>query len=140
MPNSYTTVVNVTGEGRNGGRVLSDDGLLDTTLSHPKELGGAGTATNPEQLFGAGWAACFLGAVRIAAAERKVKLTSTEINAEITLQHGDDGYSLAAVLNLELGGVDDARAAELADAAHQICPYSKAIRGNVPVTIHATAV
>ncbi|MFI1471471.1 organic hydroperoxide resistance protein [Streptomyces wuyuanensis] len=140
MPNSYTAVVNVTGEGRNGGRVLSDDGLLDTTLSHPKELGGAGTATNPEQLFGAGWAACFLGAVRIAAAERKVKLTSTEINAEISLQHGDDGYSLAAVLKLELGGVDDDRAAELADAAHQICPYSKAIRGNVPVTIHATAV
>ncbi|MEU4132112.1 Ohr family peroxiredoxin [Streptomyces wuyuanensis] len=140
MPNSYTAVVNVTGEGRNGGRVLSDDGLLDTTLSHPKELGGAGTATNPEQLFGAGWAACFLGAVRIAAAERKVKLTSTEINAEISLQHGDDGYSLAAVLKLEVGGVDDAQAAELADAAHQICPYSKAIRGNVPVTIHATAV
>ncbi|WP_432072815.1 Ohr family peroxiredoxin [Streptomyces wuyuanensis] len=140
MPNSYTAVVNVTGEGRNGGRVLSDDGLLDTTLSHPKELGGAGTATNPEQLFGAGWAACFLGAVRIAAAERKVKLTSTGINAEITLQHGDDGYGLAAVLNLELGGVDSATAAELADAAHQICPYSKAIRGNVPVTIHATAV
>jgi Ohr subfamily peroxiredoxin len=140
MPNSYTAVVNVTGEGRNGGRVLSDDGLLDTTLSHPKELGGAGTATNPEQLFGAGWAACFLGAVRIVAAERKVKLTSTEINAEISLQHGDDGYSLAAVLKLELGGVDDDRAAELADAAHQICPYSKAIRGNVPVTIHATAV
>ncbi|MFG2757073.1 organic hydroperoxide resistance protein [Streptomyces wuyuanensis] len=140
MPNSYTAVVNVTGEGRNGGRVLSDDGLLDTTLSHPKELGGAGTATNPEQLFGAGWAACFLGAVRIAAAERKVTLTSTEINAEISLQHGDDGYSLAAVLKLELGGVDDDRAAELADAAHQICPYSKAIRGNVPVTIHATAV
>ncbi|MEU6709373.1 Ohr family peroxiredoxin [Streptomyces wuyuanensis] len=140
MPNSYTAVVNVTGEGRNGGRVLSDDGLLDTTLSHPKELGGAGTATNPEQLFGAGWAACFLGAVRIAAAERKVTLTSTEINAEISLQHGDDGYSLAAVLKLELGGVDNDRAAELADAAHQICPYSKAIRGNVPVTIHATAV
>ncbi|MEU2113326.1 organic hydroperoxide resistance protein [Streptomyces sp. NPDC087659] len=140
MSNSYTAVVNVTGEGRNGGRVQSDDRLLEATLSYPKELGGAGTATNPEQLFAAGWAACFLGAVRKAAAERKVTLTSTEINAQITLAHGDDGYSLAAVLNLEVGGVDDDRATELADAAHQICPYSKAIRGNIPVTIHATAV
>ncbi|MER5603717.1 organic hydroperoxide resistance protein [Streptomyces sp. NPDC002265] len=140
MSNSYTAVVNVTGEGRNGGRARSDDGLLETTLSLPKELGGAGTATNPEQLFAAGWAACFLGAVRRAAADRKVKLTSTEINAEITLGHGDGGFSLAAVLNLEIGGVDQDRATELAEAAHQLCPYSKAIRGNVPVTINATAV
>ncbi|MFJ6631780.1 Ohr family peroxiredoxin [Streptomyces sp. NPDC091376] len=140
MPNSYTAVVNVAGEGRNGGRVRSDDRMLDISLAHPKELGGAGDATNPEQLFAAGWGACFLGAVRIAAADRKVRLTSTEINAEITLAHGDDGYSLVAVLNLELGGVDQDGATELARAAHQMCPYSKAIRGNVPVTINATAV
>lgn len=67
MSHSYTAHVKVTGEGRNGGRAQSDDGLLSTDLSLPKELGGAGTATNPEQLFAAGWAACFLGAVRIAA-------------------------------------------------------------------------
>ncbi|WP_409467479.1 organic hydroperoxide resistance protein [Streptomyces sp. HC307] len=140
MPNSYTAVVNVTGEGRNGGRVQSDDRLLETALSYPKELGGAGTATNPEQLFAAGWGACFLGAVRRAAADRKVRLTSTEINAEISLNHNDGGYSLAAVLNLELGGVDQDQATELADAAHQLCPYSKATRGNIPVTINATAV
>ncbi|MGW3730354.1 organic hydroperoxide resistance protein [Streptomyces sp. NPDC000851] len=140
MPNSYTAVVNVTGEGRNGGRVQSDDRLLETTLSYPKELGGSGTATNPEQLFAAGWGACFLGAVRRAAADRKVRLTSTEINAEISLNHDDGGYSLAAVLNLELGGVDQDQATELADAAHQLCPYSKATRGNIPVTINATAV
>ncbi|MBZ9637836.1 MULTISPECIES: organic hydroperoxide resistance protein [unclassified Streptomyces] len=140
MPNSYTAVVNVTGEGRNGGRVQSDDRLLETTLSYPKELGGSGTATNPEQLFAAGWGACFLGAVRRAAADRKVRLTSTEINAEISLNHNDGGYSLAAVLNLELGGVDQDQATELADAAHQLCPYSKATRGNIPVTINATAV
>ncbi|MFC9910897.1 organic hydroperoxide resistance protein [Streptomyces sp. NPDC059862] len=140
MPNSYTAVVNVTGEGRNGGRVQSDDRLLETTLSYPKELGGSGTATNPEQLFAAGWGACFLGAVRRAAADRKVRLTSTEITAEISLNHNDDGYSLAAVLNLELGGVDQDQATELANAAHQLCPYSKATRGNIPVTINATAV
>ncbi|RVX46409.1 Ohr subfamily peroxiredoxin [Nonomuraea polychroma] len=139
MAVSYTGVVTVTGEGRNGGRVQADDGLLDTTLAYPKELGGAGGATNPEQLFAAGWGSCFLGAVRRAAAQRKVTLTSTAITAEVTL-HGDDGgFSLSAVLNLELGGVDQQTAEELGAAAHQICPYSKATRGNIPVTINAKA-
>ncbi|MGW4752294.1 organic hydroperoxide resistance protein [Streptomyces chartreusis] len=141
MAVSYTAVVNVDGEGRNGGRVRSEDGILQTTLAIPKEFGGAGDATNPEQLFAAGWAACFLGAVRRAATERKVRLTSTAITAEVTLHHGDDGeFGLAAVLNLELGGVDRETAAELGAAAHRICPYSKATRGNIPVTINATAV
>ncbi|MGW2036131.1 organic hydroperoxide resistance protein [Streptomyces spinosus] len=138
--NSYTATVGVTGEGRNGGRVRSDDGLLETGLSYPKELGGAGTATNPEQLFAAGWGACFLGAVRHAAAERKVRLTSTAITTEITLLNEDGVFSLAAVLNLELGGVDTDTAGELARAAHQLCPYSKATRGNIPVTVNAVAV
>ncbi|MFE3451249.1 organic hydroperoxide resistance protein [Nonomuraea sp. NPDC059194] len=139
MAASYTAVVTVTGEGRNGGRVAADDGLLDTALAIPKELGGAGGATNPEQLFAAGWAACFLGAVRRAAAQRKVTLKSTSITAEVTLNHGDDGeFGLGAVLNLELGGVDEQTAEELGAAAHQICPYSKATRGNIPVTIRAT--
>ncbi|MFD5569532.1 organic hydroperoxide resistance protein [Streptomyces cadmiisoli] len=140
MATLYTTVVSVNGEGRNGGRVRSDDGVLETDLSHPKELGGAGTATNPEQLFAAGWGACFLGAVRRAAGDRSVKLTSTAIDTEISLNKGDDGFSLSAVLNVQLGGVDKDVAVELADAAHQLCPYSKAIQGNVPVTINVTAV
>ncbi|WP_369251431.1 organic hydroperoxide resistance protein [Streptomyces sp. R41] len=141
MAVSYTAVVNVDGEGRNGGRVQSEDGLLQTTLAIPKELGGAGNATNPEQLFAAGWAACFLGAVRRAAAERKIRLASTAITAEISLNHGDDGeFGLAAVLNVELGGVDEETATELGAAAHRICPYSKATRGNIPVTVNATAV
>ncbi|MFJ4368455.1 organic hydroperoxide resistance protein [Streptomyces chartreusis] len=141
MAVSYTAVVNVDGEGRNGGRVRSEDGILQTTLAIPKEFGGAGDATNPEQLFAAGWAGCFLGAVRRAATERKVRLSSTAITAEVTLHHGDDGeFGLAAVLNVELGGVDRETAAELGAAAHQICPYSKATRGNIPVTINATAV
>ncbi|MER7500364.1 Ohr family peroxiredoxin [Nonomuraea pusilla] len=107
MAVSYTGIVTVTGEGRNGGRAQADDGHLDTTLAIPKQLGGAGGATNPEQLFAAGWGSCFLGAVRRAAAERKIRLTSTAITAEVTLHHGDDGeFGLSAVLNLELGGVD----------------------------------
>lgn len=141
MPASYTAVVDVTGEGRNGGSVHSADGLLEHTLSIPKEFGGTGDATNPEQLFAAGWAACFLGALRRAAAERRIKLTSTGITAEVTLVHGDDGeFSLATTLSPRLGGVDQATAEALAEAAHQICPYSKATRGNIPVAIHATAV
>ncbi|MET7694912.1 organic hydroperoxide resistance protein [Streptomyces sp. NPDC005483] len=140
MAVSYTAVVDVDGEGCNGGHVNSSDGLLQTSLAIPKELGGAGGATNPEQLLAAGWAACFLGALRRAAAERKVRLTSTTITAEITLTHGDDGeFSLSAILNPVLGGVDQATAQQLAEAAHQICPYSKATRGNVPVTINAAA-
>ncbi|CAM5646654.1 hypothetical protein SVIRM249S_06896 [Streptomyces viridochromogenes] len=91
MAVTYTAVVDVDGEGRNGGHVSSSDGLLDTSLAIPKELGGAGGATNPEQLLAAGWAACFLGAVRRAAIERKIRLASTAITAEITLTHGDDG-------------------------------------------------
>lgn len=141
MSVSYAGVVTVTGEGRNGGRVEASDGLLDTSLAIPKELGGAGGATNPEQLFAAGWGACFLGAVRRAAGQRKVTLKSTAITVEATLTHGDDGeFGLSAVLNLELGGVDQETATELGNAAHQLCPYSKATRGNIPVTINATAV
>ncbi|MCK2220363.1 Ohr family peroxiredoxin [Actinomadura sp. ATCC 31491] len=140
MAVTYTGVVTVTGEGRNGGRAAADDGLLDTTLAIPKEFGGAGGATNPEQLLAAGWGACFLGAVRRAAAERGVRLTSTAVTVEVTLTHGDDGeFGLGAVLNLELGGVDERTAAELGEAAHRICPYSKATRGNIPVTVRASA-
>ena len=141
MPASYTAVVDVTGEGRNGGTVRSVDGQLEHRLAFPKELGGAGDGTNPEQLFAAGWGACFLGALRRAAAQRSIKLTSTENNVEITLQQDEDGeFSLVAVLNVRIGGVDQATADALAAAAHQICPYSKATRGNIPVTINATAV
>ncbi|MBO1329851.1 Ohr family peroxiredoxin [Streptomyces sp. VRA16 Mangrove soil] len=140
MAVSYTAVVDVDGEGRNGGRVRSSDGLLATSLALPEELGGAGGATNPEQLLAAGWAACFLGALRRAATTRRIRLTSTSITAEITLTHGDDGeFSLSAVLSPVLGGVDRATAQALAEAAHQICPYSKALRGNIPVAIHADA-
>lgn len=138
MAVSYTAVVDVDGEGRNGGRVRSSDGLLETGLAIPKEFGGGGGATNPEQLLAAGWAACFLGAIRRAAGERKVRLTSTTVTAEISLTHGDDDeFSLSAVLRPVLGGVDQATAEELAHAAHRICPYSKATRDNIPVVIHA---
>jgi Ohr subfamily peroxiredoxin len=136
MATSYTAVVTATGEGRNGGRVTADDGLLDATLAIPKALGGAGGATNPEQLFAAGWASCFMGAIRRAAAQRKTRLNGLTVAAEITLHHGDDGeFNLSAVLRTELSGIDQNTADELSAAAHQICPYSKATRGNIPVVI-----
>ncbi|GAA4617070.1 organic hydroperoxide resistance protein [Actinoallomurus liliacearum] len=141
MATSYTAFVTATGEGRNGGRVTADDGLLDLALAIPNELGGAGGATNPEQLFAAGWASCFMGAVKRAAAQRKVRLRGLTVAAEITLHHGDDDeFELSAVLRLELSGVDQETADELGAQAHQICPYSKATRGNIPVLIDATAV
>ncbi|MEU4099032.1 Ohr family peroxiredoxin [Streptomyces sp. NPDC026673] len=135
---NYTALVTATGGGRDGGRAASDDGLLDLTLAVPKEFGGNGGATNPEQLLAAGWASCFLGAVKITAAKRKVRLQHLAVAAEVTLhhRHETEDYSLSAVLHLEVGGVDQKTAAELGAGAHRICPYSKAL--DIPVTIEAT--
>ena len=103
----------------------------------PKELGGAGGATNPEQLFAAGWASCFVGAVRRVAAEKKVRPTDLAVVAEITLHHDTvaSEFKLSAVLRLTASGIDQATAEELVDGAHQVCPYSKATRGNIDVTV-----
>lgn len=141
MAFSYTATVEVIGEGRNGGTVRSVDGLLEHRLSLPAELGGAGDETNPEQLFAAGWAACYLGALRHAASLRGIKLTSTGITAEVTLHHDDAGeFSLAARLTPRLGGVDQRTAEQLAEEARRICPYSKAVHENIPFAINAIAV
>jgi osmotically inducible protein OsmC len=139
---TYTAVVTATGEGRNGGRALSDDGLLDVTLAIPKAMGGAGGATNPEQLLAAGWASCFLGAVKRVATQRKVPVKNLAVIADVTLHHDKrlDEFSLSAALHVELGGVDQQTADELGASAHQICPYSKATRDNVLVAIDATVV
>lgn len=134
----YTAVATATGEGRNGGRTTTDDGLLDVTLAIPKELGGNGGATNPEQLFAVGWASCFLGAVKRAAQQRKVRPTDLAVVAEVTLHNADNEFWLSAALHVEATGVDQATADELVTAAHQICPYSKATRGNIEVTLDAT--
>lgn len=128
----YTAKTRTTG-GRDGASRTSD-GRLDVKLSSP---GTAGTGTNPEQLFAAGWSACFLGALGVAAAQKKVSLPADRaIDAEVDLGTGDGGYLLRARLNVSLPGLDRAVARELVDAAHQICPYSKATRGNIDVTIN----
>jgi osmotically inducible protein OsmC len=128
----YTARTHTTG-GRDGSS-RSSDGRLDVKLSTP---GSAAEGTTPEQLFAAGWSACFLGAIGVAASQRKVALPAGRaIDAEVDLGTGGGGYALRARLNVSLPGLPREVAQELVDAAHQICPYSKATRGNIDVTIN----
>ncbi|MCF6100525.1 organic hydroperoxide resistance protein [Mesorhizobium muleiense] len=128
----YTAKVHTTG-GREGGS-RSSDGRLDIRLSTP---GGAGSGTNPEQLFAAGWSACFEGALAIAARKMNVVLPADlAIDAEVDLNSGDGGFFLSARLNVSLPGMDRNDARAIVDAAHQTCPYSKATRGNIEVEIN----
>lgn len=128
----YTGNIRTTG-GRDGA-ARSSDGELDVRLSPP---GSPRAGTNPEQLFGAGWSACFLGAIGKAAIEQDLRLpTDAAIDAEIDLVLDEaEGYSLAARLRVSLPGIDRTTAEALAARAHQICPYSKATRGNIAVEI-----
>jgi osmotically inducible protein OsmC len=128
----YTAKVHTTG-GRDGA-ARSDDGRLDITLSPP---GHAGNGTNPEQLFAAGWSACFIGAMGIAASKMRVTLPAERaINAEVDLGTVDGAFFLQARLNVSLPGLDRETAQALVNAAHQTCPYSKATRGNIDVVIN----
>src|SRR5882762_1590414 len=118
----YTAKTHTTG-GRDGGRSVTSDGRLDVKYSLP---GGPGNGTNPEQLFAVGWSGCFLSAIKIVAAQMKVKLPADPvIDAEVDLCTGDDGYSLQARLNVSLPGLDHEVAQSLLNAAEQTCPYSK---------------
>jgi Ohr subfamily peroxiredoxin len=129
----YTGKTHTTG-GRHDGASRSSDGRLDVQLSTP---GSSGTGTNPEQLFAAGWSACFIGAIGRAAQMQKVNLPKElAVDTEIDLVQSEDGYSLQARLNVSMPGIDSAVARQIADTAHTLCPYSKATRGNIGVTIH----
>jgi Ohr subfamily peroxiredoxin len=128
----YTAKVRTTG-GRDGFS-RSSDGRLDIRLSTP---GGPGSGTNPEQLFAAGWSACFEGAMAIAARKMQVALPADlAIEAEVDLNTADQGFFLTARLNVSLPGLDRTLARAVVDAAHQTCPYSKATRGNIDVAIN----
>ena len=120
--------------GREHGSARSSDGNLEIKLSTP----GSGRAgTNPEQLFAAGWSACFEGAIALAARRRRIKLPADPtIDAEVDLNHGDSGYFLRARLNVSLPGLDRETAMALVEEAHATCPYSKATRGNINVVIN----
>jgi len=134
MADLYTTRVSATG-GRHG-TVRSEDGILALTLAMPKSLGGPGGATNPEQLFAAGYAACYGNAILRVARETGVRFTDADVEvvAEIGIHRNDSGaFGLSAKLEVALTGVDQAKAEDLARRADAICPYSNAIRGNVAV-------
>jgi osmotically inducible protein OsmC len=120
--------------GGRDGESRSDDGRLDIKLSPP---GSSGAGTNPEQLLAAGWSACFIGAIGKAAAALKVTLPSNvAVDAEVDLGKTENAFFLRASLNVSLPGLEPAVARALVDAAHQTCPYSKATRGNIDVTIN----
>ena len=130
----YTAKARTTG-GRDG-RSVSDDGMLDVTLNPPKALGGAGSATNPEQLFAAGYSACFMGALKHVAGMKKVAVPAdASIEAEVDIGPIPAGFGIAARLAVSLPGMDRAAALDLVNAAHQVCPYSNATRGNINVTL-----
>lgn len=128
----YTAKTHTTG-GREKGVARSSDGRLEVRLSVP---GSTGQGTNPEQLFAAGWSACFEGAMGLAARQMKVQLPEdAAIDAEVDLNLGDDGYFLRARLAVSVPGLARDVAQAIVDKAHETCPYSKAIRGNVDVTV-----
>lgn len=128
----YTAKVHTTG-GRDGAS-RSSDGRLDVKLSSP---GGPGDGTNPEQLFATGWSACFIGALQVAASQMKIKLPpDLSIDAEVDLGTNAGGYLVQARLNISLPGMDRETARALVDKGHELCPYSKATRGNINVEIN----
>jgi Ohr subfamily peroxiredoxin len=130
----YTAHAHTTG-GRDG-RSVSDDGLLDVKLSPPKAMGGAGTATNPEQLFAAGYSACFMGALKHVAGVKKVTVPAdASIDASIDIGPIPAGFGISARLAISLPGMDRSVAQDLIDTAHQVCPYSNATRGNIDVEL-----
>jgi lipoyl-dependent peroxiredoxin len=135
QPTLYQTSATATGEGRNG-RSRTVDGQLDVQLAVPKELGGQGGATNPEQLFAAGYAACFHSALKLVARKAGADLTDSAVTVDVGLvQRVPVGYRLQVAIEAELPGVPEEQARHLLATAHQVCPYSAAIEGNVEVTL-----
>ena len=136
---AYTISSKATGGGRDG-QVYSATGNIDLDLRPPKELGGSGEGSNPEELFSAGYAACFLGALH---ATSKQAGTPAPDDSTVTVTIGigkdpaDGGFGLTATIDVTLPGLDQETADKLAQGAHQFCPYSKATKGNIEQTVHA---
>ena len=129
----YTAVA--TANGREG-RAVSSDGHIDLPLAHPQALGGNGQGTNPEQLFAAGYAACFGSALGLVGRQAKVDVSDAAVTAEVGIGKQGEGFALKVTLRVELPEtVDEATGRKLVEQAHQVCPYSNATRGNVPVEL-----
>lgn len=130
----YTAVA--TAENGRDGRVATDDGKLDVVVNPPKELGGNGAGTNPEQLFAAGYSACFQGALGVVARREKADISGSTVTAKVGFgKNGSGGFGLTVELSAHIPHVDAATAADLLEKAHQVCPYSNATRGNIDVKL-----
>jgi Ohr subfamily peroxiredoxin len=131
----YTATAHATGDGRNG-HARSDDGFIDMDLRIPKEMGGQGGATNPEELFAAGYAACFHSALKLVAGQDKLDVNGTEVSASVGIGMLDSGgFGLTVGLVVYAPKLDKTTAEALMARAHQVCPYSNATRGNIEVTL-----
>lgn len=131
----YEAQATATGEGRNG-HARSSDGVLDVDLAIPVAMGGEGGGTNPEQLFAAGYAACFHSALQAVARRQKVELGASTVTATVGIGPTENrGFGLAVKLHVTIDGLDDETTRSLTEAAHQVCPYSNATRGNIDVAL-----
>ncbi|WP_423822679.1 organic hydroperoxide resistance protein [Salinisphaera sp. SPP-AMP-43] len=127
-----------TATGGRDGRAYSDDGQLDLQLATPKALGGAGgDGTNPEQLFAAGYSACFIGALKVVASKQNIQLPDDhKVVGQVGIGPSGEAFGITVTLNVSLPGMDQSTAEDLVDQAHQVCPYSNATRGNIDVTLN----
>jgi osmotically inducible protein OsmC len=136
-PEKILYTAHATSTGGREGTSRSDDGVLDVKLTTPKGLGGNGAVgTNPEQLFAAGYSACFIGAMKHVAMTQKIALPAeTSITADVGIGPIPQGFGIQVALHVSIPGMDKAAAKKIVDAAHQVCPYSNATRGNIEVTL-----
>lgn len=130
-------IASATAMGARAGHVRSDNGRLDLDLAVPEEFGGPGNATNPEELFAAGYAACFQGALAVAGHKRDIDTSASEVTARVHLTPPD--MNLSVELEVMIPGVDEETARKLAESAHRVCPYSRATRDNIEVSLGARA-
>ena len=130
----YTAKATSTGDGRSG-HVVSSDQRLDLDLAPPPEMGGSGDGTNPEQLFAAGYSACFHSALRVVARRAKVDPGDSTVTAQVGIGPDGDAFGLVVTLIIHIPGLEREQVRELAEAAHQVCPYSRATRGNISVEL-----
>ncbi len=137
QPSKIVYTAHATSKGGREGQSRSSDGALDVKLVVPKEMGGPGVGgTNPEQLFAAGYSACFLGALKFVAGKQKLSLPAeTSIDASVGIGPTSTGFAITAALKVDIPGMDRAQAQALIEAAHVVCPYSNATRGNVDVQL-----
>ncbi|MFG3382099.1 organic hydroperoxide resistance protein [Streptomyces sp. NPDC047999] len=129
----YTAVA--TAHNGRDGRVATDDGSLDVVVNPPKAMGGSGSGTNPEQLFAAGYSACFQGALGVVARQENVDVSGSTVTAEVGIGRNDDGFGIIVRISATIPQVDPATARDLVAKAHEVCPYSKATRGNITVDL-----